>query len=235
MQRYVPFDLAGTQGLLRANVKHNQHGAIAPGLVDALVIPHRTGARMAKKYKTIVADPPWRYGKWGGCSGRGSRGMVIDGRSVEMPYNQMATAEIAALPVAALAAENCDLYLWVTQKYLADGFDVMRAWGFKYRQTLTWCKAPRGTGQGGLYCPTTEFLLLGRKGRMPTGKTRKDSTWWQVKRPHNSHSTKPEFFQDLIEEQSDGPRLELFARRPRPGWDVWGNEVECTAELGSAV
>jgi N6-adenosine-specific RNA methylase IME4 len=176
------------------------------------------------KYKTIVADPPWQYGKWGGCSGRGSRGIVIDGRSCDMPFKSMTVSAIMELPVSCLSGKNCDLYLWATQKYLPDAFVVMKAWGFKYCQILTWCKAPRGTGQGGLYCPTTEFLILGRKGKMPTGKTRKDSTWWKVKRTKR-HSQKPEFFQDMIEKQSDGPRIELFARRPRPRWDVWGDEV----------
>jgi N6-adenosine-specific RNA methylase IME4 len=183
------------------------------------------------KYRTIVVDPPWQYGKWGIGS---VKAQVQTTEAEPMPYDQMTVVEIAALPVAAMAAENCDLYLWTTQKYLPQAFDVLKAWGFKYCQTLTWCKAPMGTGQGGLYCPTNEFLILGRKGRMPTGKTRKDSTWWQVTRTMK-HSKKPEFFQDLIEEQSDGPRVELFARRPRDGWDVWGNEVECTTELGSAV
>lgn len=186
---------------------------------------------MTNKYKTIIADPPWRYGKWGVATPESRP----NGKQYDMPYETMTISEIAALPVAAMAAENCDLYLWTTQKYLPQAFDVLKAWGFRYCQTLTWCKAPRGTGQGGLYCPTNEFLILGRKGRMPTGKTRKDSTWWKVKRPHNQHSKKPEFFQDMIEQQSDGPRVELFARRPREGWDVWGNEVECTAELPGAV
>ena len=131
---------------------------------------------------------------------------------------------IAALPVARLAAANCELYLWTTQKYLPDAFRVMAAWGFKYCQTLTWCKTPRGTGQGGIFCPTTEFLLLGRKGKMPV-KRRVDTTWWNVKRPHNSHSTKPEHFQDVIETVTNEPRLELFARRNRPNWTTWGNEV----------
>lgn len=70
---------------------------------------------------------------------------------------------------------------------------------------------------------------------MPKGKRRVDSTWWQVKRPHNSHSTKPEFFQDMIETVSDGPRLELFARRPREGWTVWGNEVEANLRVRGAA
>ena len=174
------------------------------------------------RYKTIVADPPWAYNRsWDG----GSDKSVFKGAqtSVPMPYVQMSLFDICALPVAELADDNCDLYLWTTQKYLPKAFDVIEAWGFKYCQTLTWCKTPMGTGQGGLYCPTTEFLILARKGRMPL-KTRVDTTWWNVKRT-GKHSKKPEFFQDIIEQQSDAPRIELFARRPRDGWVVWGNEV----------
>ena len=176
-------------------------------------------------FRCIVADPPWQYGKWG----RATPAHRPNGHEYAMPYPTMTVQEIAALPVAGCADKDCDLFLWTTQKYLFDAYCVMQAWGFRYCQVLTWCKAPRGLGQGGLFCPTTEFLLLGRKGRMPQGKRRLDSTWWQVKRPHNSHSTKPEFFQDLIETVSDSPRLELFARRERPGWTVWGNEVPCKA------
>ena len=141
-----------------------------------------------------------------------------------MPYDTLTVDEIAAMRIDAIAAENCELYLWTTQKYLPDAFKVMQAWGFKYCQTLTWCKKPKGTGQGGLYCPTTEFLLLGRRGKMPTGKKRLDTTWWEVKRPMQ-HSRKPDLFHEIIEAQSNGPRIELFARRERQGWDVWGNEV----------
>ena len=186
--------------------------------LDCLVIPHGG-------FRCIVADPPWHYGAWGGGSGRGSRGLILDGASVPMSYPTMSISEISELPVARCAANDCDLFLWTTQKYLPEAFNILRVWGFRYCQTLTWCKRPRGTGQGGLFCPTTEFLLLGRKGRMPRGKQRIDSTWWEVKRPHNMHSKKPDFFQDLIEQVSDEPRLELFARRFRLGWTVWGNEV----------
>ena len=110
---------------------------------------------------------------------------------------------------------------------------MLKEWGFKYCQTLTWCKTPRGTGQGGVYCPTNEFLLLARRGKMPKVK-RVDSTWWNVKRTMN-HSKKPEFFQDLIETVTDSPRIELFARREREGWDVWGNEVESDIELSQRI
>jgi N6-adenosine-specific RNA methylase IME4 len=181
--------------------------------LERLVIPHGG-------FRTIVADPPWKYGAWG----KATPEHRPNGKDRAMPYPTMSVDEICAMKVGELAADDCDLYLWTTQKYLPDAFSVLAAWGFKYCQTLTWCKAPMGTGQGGLFCPTTEFLILGRKGKMPK-KPRIDSTWWGVKRPHNSHSTKPEFFQDLIETVSDGPRLEMFARRQRDGWTAWGNEV----------
>ena len=182
-------------------------------------------------FRCIVADPPWKYGKWGKGSEKARYADKPFNRETAMSYDTMTVEEIAALPVAGCAADDCDLYLWTTQKYLPDSFSVMQAWGFRYCQTLTWCKAPMGTGQGGLFCPTTEFLMLGRKGRMPQGKRRIDSTWWNWKRAWKTHSRKPEAAQDLIETVSDGPRLELFARRPREGWTVWGNEVEANMVL----
>ncbi len=183
-----------------------------------------------KTYKTIVIDPPWRYGKWG----QGSKNCYFapfkgNRAPIPMPYPTLSVEQIKQLPVPTLMDADCEVYLWTTQRYLPAAFDVLKAWGVAYCQTLTWCKAPMGTGQGGVYCPTTEFLLLARKGRMPK-VPRIDSTWWQVKR-HMQHSKKPEFFQDLIETVTVGPRLEMFARRPRPGWDVWGNEVESTGGM----
>lgn len=181
------------------------------------------------KYSTILADPPWQYGSWGKGSAKSALAQQYNIESNPMPYKTMTVQEIKDLPVRILAAENCDLYLWTTQKYLPTSFDVITAWGFKYCQTLVWCKTPMGTGQGGLFTPTNEFLILARRGKMPA-KQRIDSTWWQVKR-QKRHSQKPEFFQDLIERVSDGPRLEMFARRRRDGWDVFGNEVEASIRL----
>ena len=180
-----------------------------------------------KKYKTIVADPPWKYGKWGKASVPNYEGHIP--KESDIPYDTMSVEEIKALNVASLADENCELYLWTTQKYLPDAFEVLKAWGFKYCQTLTWCKKPRA-GLGGKFTPTTEFLIYARNGKMSKSK-RILTTWFEVKRPHNAHSKKPEFFQDLIETISDAPRLELFARRERENWDVWGNEVESSVAL----
>ena len=176
-----------------------------------------------KKYQTLLVDPPWQYGSWGKPSNR--RFNKSADKVFPMPYSTLNILQIMDLPISKLADTNCELYLWTTQRYLPNAFDVIREWGFVYCQTLIWCKQPRGTGQGGIYCPTNEFLLLARKGKMPKVK-RIDSTWFLTKRPNNSHSTKPEFFQDMIEQVTNPPRLELFARRKRLGWDCWGNEVE---------
>uniref|UniRef100_A0A6M3LPN2 Putative methyltransferase n=1 Tax=viral metagenome TaxID=1070528 RepID=A0A6M3LPN2_9ZZZZ len=185
-----------------------------------------------KKYKTIVIDPPWQYGVWGKNSGRTHKCNTFKAEfgNMPLPYDYMKVDEIKELPLKNYADENCELYLWTTQKYLPVAFEVLKEWGWKYCQTLTWCKKPRGTGQGGVYCPTTEFLILGRLGKMPKVR-RIDSTWFLTKRPNNAHSKKPEFFQDLIETVSEPPRLEIFARRKREGWDVFGNEVESDIDL----
>lgn len=176
-----------------------------------------------KKYKTILADPPWKYGKWGTGSDKSALAKKYNETAIPLPYPYMPVDEIMNLPVGKIADENCELYLWATQKYLPDAFWVMAAWGFTYCTTLTWCKKPMGTGQGGVYCPTTEFLLHGRKGKMPKVK-RIDTTWFEVKR-QNAHSKKPDAFQDMIMTVTEEPRIELFARRVYPGWDAWGNEV----------
>src|SRR3990167_11386175 len=129
-----------------------------------------------KKYKTIVIDPPWKYGSWGLPSDRPNQKKLRP-----LPYDTMTVQQIKELKVNDLAENNCELYLWVTQKYLPVSFEIITHWGFKYCQTLVWCKKPRGLGQGGLYCPTNEFLILARKGKMPK-KRRIDTTWFLTKR-----------------------------------------------------
>lgn len=182
-----------------------------------------------KKYRTIIIDPPWKYSHWGPATKKSNvfNGYIAEAK--KMDYSTMTVDEIKQLPVNNLADTNCELYMWATQKYLPVAFEIFKHWGFKYCTTLTWCKKPMGTGQGGVFTPTTEFIVHGRIGRMPKVK-RVDSTWFEHKR-QNKHSRKPEYFQDLIETVSESPRLEMFARRERSGWDVFGNEVETSIDL----
>jgi N6-adenosine-specific RNA methylase IME4 len=134
----------------------------------------------------------------------------------------MTVSEIAALPVADLAEEDAHLFLWATNHYLDESYDVARAWGFRPSAVLTWCKDPVGVGLGGLFAVTTEFALYARRGA-PKHHQRVASTWFNW--PRGAHSQKPEAFADLVEEAVPGPYLEMFARRQRLGWDTWGNEA----------
>lgn len=187
------------------------------------------------KYRTIVADPPWDV-KAGPASGDYK---VVDGKQVwnlatnrsrDLAYPPMSVGEVAALPVADLAEDGCHLYLWTTNGYLPQAFDVLQAWGFDYSTTLVWAKNPfGGGGLGGAWRITTEFLLFARRGSL-AATSHHIGTWFNIKREYDErgkpqHSRKPSAFLDLIEQISPGPRLEMFARRNRLGWDTWGDEA----------
>jgi N6-adenosine-specific RNA methylase IME4 len=145
------------------------------------------------------------------------------------PYPQMALDEIAALPVGDLAEGDAHLYLWTFGPYIPEAYRLVETWGFKQSALLTGCKRPMGLGFGGAYVPTTEHVLFARRGRdIRIGRW--DSTWFGFSR--GPHSRKPDLLQDIVEQVSPGPYLELFARRQRLGWDTWGNEALEHVALG---
>lgn len=186
-------------------------------------------------YRTIVVDPPWP--QKGGGTLRGREGWHdAQGASLPMKYATMTVDQIAALPVRALAdPSGCHLYLWTTSRFLRDAFDVLDAWGFRYSTTLTWAKAPMGGGLGGAYGISTEFIVYGRRGALAE-RERVRGTWFQWKRPYDErgkpmHSAKPPEFYAMAERVNHAPRLELFARRARLGWDVWGDQAPDAVRL----
>lgn len=169
-----------------------------------------------KKYKTIYADPPWME-RGGGKIKRGA----------DRHYPLMSTKEIMGLDVADLTEENAHLYLWTTNNFLPDALAVMKAWGFRYVTTITWMKDRQGLGQ--YFRGITEHCLFGVKGKLPyktdeNGKRCQGVTGFTA--PKSVHSRKPPEMRAMIERVSYGPYLELFAREPHEGWDVWGNEVK---------
>lgn len=161
----------------------------------------------SKKYRTILADPPWDVYQ------RGSRGAGEH-------YDLMTMEQIKAMPVAGLAVDDAHLWLWVTNATLRHGYDVAEAWGFTVRSPLTWVKFRLGLG---VYLRnTTEHLLFATRGKAPV-QFRSQPTW--INAPVQDHSRKPEEQYAVIERVSPGPYLELFARQQQPGWDVWGNQI----------
>lgn len=196
-------------------------------------------------YRTIVADPPWEQKGGPAWDGRGedtavarNSGTRTNSRTRPLPYPPMSVEEIAGLPVEPHAADDAHLYIWVTNRYVEQVFNVARAWGFKPVSLLTWCKPPMGKGLGGAYVQTTEFILFARRGK-EVRLCRSDTSWWEWSRVHGAksaiHSAKPDAFLDKVEQVSPAPRLELFARRSRLGWERWGNEVDSTIDLGAAA
>jgi N6-adenosine-specific RNA methylase IME4 len=194
------------------------------------------------KYRTIVADPPWPQSGGPGFDGRAhdtrvkrNVGTRTNSPTKPLPYQSMSVADISEAHVSDLVEENAHLYLWVTNRYIEDGYGIARAWGFRPVTLLTWCKPPMGMGLGGAFVQTTEHILFARRG-LDIRQTRVDTTWWKWSRGYDErgkplHSAKPEAFLDLVEQVSPGPYLELFARRQRLGWDTWGNECHEHVEM----
>ena len=199
-----------------------------------------TARRAPKKYKTIVADPPWQV-----KAGRNLGGYVVENgkqifdqthqKSRQLAYPSMSVEEICALPVRDIAEENAHLYIWTINRYVEQAYQVARAWGFTPSTLLVWAKTPFGGGLGGAYGISTEFVLFCRRGALPA-LSKVIGTWWNWKRPYVGgypcHSKKPEQFQSMVETVSPGPYLEMFARRVRTGWSAWGNEIEESPVLG---
>jgi len=166
------------------------------------------------KYRTIVADPPWAL-EWNARIGNGRSG------ESGLPYPTMTIEDICALPVCALADKSAHLWLWTTSTFLWDAPRVVLSWGFRPSYTLVWAKP--GLGVGGRFRHTVEYVLFCERGaQLPL--TRRDLPTHYVW-PSSGHSVKPGAFYDLVEVVSPAPRLELFARDQRLGWDTWGNEA----------
>ena len=174
-----------------------------------------------QRFATILVDPPWRFTNRTGK-------MAPEHRRLRR-YRTMSLEEIRGLALADVAGAQSHLYLWVPNALLAEGLEVMRAWGFTYKTNLVWYKTrkdggPDGRGVGFYFRNVTELLLFGVRGglrTLPPGR-RQVNLLPSRKR---EHSRKPEAFYDLIERCSPGPYLELFARHRREGWVQWGDEL----------
>lgn len=181
------------------------------------------------KYATIVADPPWEYGRMGGgYAWREGAPSGVSGRPM-LGYAELSVAEIESLPIPDISEADAHLYLWTTHRHIWSAGAIVKAWGFEPSSVLTWCKPPTGFSLGGTFGRASEFCIFARRGKL-AAKTRTNRDWWEWSR--GEHSAKPEAFLDIVESVSPGPYLELFARRNRMGWDTWGNQSLSHLELG---
>ena len=177
---------------------------------------------MTKKYKVILADPPWKYD-----DNLGTDSAKMGG--YDKYYKGMELKDICALPISDVADKDCILFLWVTMPKLKEAFKVIEDWGFTYKTcAFSWIKLnPKANtifkGVGRWVQGNNELVLLCTKGK-PKRVSKSVSQIVMAKR--GRHSQKPVEVYNRIEKlMGNVPKLELFARERRQGWDVWGNQV----------
>lgn len=148
-------------------------------------------------FSTILADPPWPNsgGRVGG---------------------EMTVAEIAALPVAKIAADVAQLHLWTTDQFLEDAIRIIKAWGFERKSTLIWAKP--SSRSGNYWREAHEYLLLGVRGGAEFATSARVRS--VVKASPEPAELRPALFRDLIQKVGSGPRLDLFGHQPAPDWAV---------------
>jgi N6-adenosine-specific RNA methylase IME4 len=173
-----------------------------------------------KKYGVIYADPEWRFEVYSRETGMN---LTADNH-----YPTSPTEEICGRRVGDIAADDCVLFLWATVPMLTHAHEVMAAWGFQYKSNFVWVKDRIGTGYWNRN--THEHLLVGTRGNVPAPAP---GTQWPsaIEAAVGRHSEKPEKFYELIEGYFPNlPKIELNARRSRPGWDAWGYEAQEAAQ-----
>ena len=181
------------------------------------------------KYRVVYADPPWKFKTF---SDEGKD------RAPEQHYSTMTIEEICAIPVKEWMADDSLLFIWVYQPLLPETFEIMAAWCFKYVTIgFVWVKISGGQDRLfyaqedvrkslGYYTRAgAEICLIAKRGKGIPGRLSK-SEGQVVLSPVREHSRKPdEIAESIVELYGDVPRLEMFARTKRVGWDVFGNET----------
>jgi N6-adenosine-specific RNA methylase IME4 len=174
-----------------------------------------------KHYKTVLADPPWRF--------INRTGKVAPEHKRLNRYPTLSLDEIKEIPVHLVTAKSSHLSLWGPNALLKEGLEVMEAWGFRYKTNIIWHKirkdgGPDGRGVGFYFRNTTEIILFGTRGNLrtlPPGRSQVNI----IRTRKQEHSRKPDDLYNIIEACSSAPYLELFSRGTRKNWDVFGNQA----------
>ena len=166
------------------------------------------------KYQTIVIDPPWPMEKIR---------LKDNPNSVGFDYPTMTEEELMEFPLQDWADDQCHLYLWTTQRFLPMALRLMEHWGFNYSFIMTWMKNG-GFQPFGLPQYNTEFVLFGKKGALPFLETKNFFTGFKADR--REHSRKPDEFYDVVKRVSPSPRIDIFSREKRDGFEQFGNEAD---------
>ncbi|WP_370179926.1 MT-A70 family methyltransferase [Alteriqipengyuania sp.] len=190
----------------------------------------------------ILADPPWAFRTFSGEN-------MTPHRCAEDHYRTMTFDQMAEQPVAARAAKDCALFMWVVGSHLTESIALAEAWGFSYKtDAFYWLKQRLVDAQqvdmftGDIPEPRMGFGYWTRKQVEPcllftkgSPKRLTASVRQTIIEPRREHSRKPDCQYDRIEALVQGPYLELFARTQRPGWTSWGNQTDKFEMVGEAA
>lgn len=175
-----------------------------------------------QRFGTVLADPPWRF--------LNRTGKVAPEHRRLQRYSTMTTDQICELPVADVLNPTSHLYLWTPNALLPDALKVMEAWGFQYKSNIVWHKVRKdggsdGRGVGFYFRNVTELMLFGVRGKNARTRAAGRSQVNYMSSRKREHSRKPDEQYKLIEQCSNGPFLEMFARGTREGWQYWGDQA----------
>lgn len=189
---------------------------------------------MEDQYKLILADPPWHFRNWSGDKS----GKVLHHRTrgANKHYITMKTPEICKIEIP--AADDSLLLIWTLSSHLEDTFEVIKSWGFKYKAIgWIWVKTKNdGTGiriGGGYHTrQCTEMCLIATRGKGIERVSKAEPAVLFAPRG-KIHSAKPdEQYAKVARIWPDvSPKIEMFGRNLREGWDVWGNQSKSVVIL----
>lgn len=178
-------------------------------------------AAPAGRFATILCDPPWKYENWSKAG---------EWKNASRHYPCLTLPELIDLGrdlgLDFICEPDCAMVMWATFPMLPQCLQLLAAWGFEYKTGGAWVKmAGNGNlafGPGYIYRSAAELWLLGTRG---APKVRSHSIRNAILAERREHSRKPDQMHTEIEALYAGPYLELFARAPKPGWTVWGNDT----------
>ena len=187
------------------------------------------------KFKTIVADFPWKFGSPRALVGNGGRGWE-NGKArervqvdVSKKYQTMTLDELKMLQIDKISEDNAHLYLWAPNAFISEAWEISKIYSFVPKQVLTWVKIKKNKHEpsmstGYWFRSASEFVIFAVRGKQKLLGKPHPTAFLHERLPH---SQKPEkFYTEVVEKQSPGPYLELFGRKPREGWTVLGNEID---------
>lgn len=173
------------------------------------ILDHDFGPTSA--FGVVVADPPWQF----------KDKLPGGGRGAEKHYSTMTLEDIEDFELPPLERDSI-LFLWRVASMQQEALSIANRWGFKVSSEIVWCKPVIGMGHYVRNAHET-CLICTRKGS--TARIKNHGVPSHFNAPRGRHSEKPEAFFDLVERLAEGPYIELFARRRRPGWTCLGNEL----------